>query len=65
MKNVTITDKVNHLLNSGFYDKKTLAEELDISRPTLDARLSGKSDWKRLEANWIKWEYNEHRRDTK
>lgn len=64
MKTITITDKVNELLNSGTYDKKTLAEELDISRPTLDARLSGKSLWKRLETGWIKLKYNEYKRNT-
>lgn len=53
-KVVTVTDIANQLLNTGKYNKKTLSEELGISRPTLDARLSGVSEWKKLEKNYLK-----------
>lgn len=48
------TDKVKSILLIGDYNKTTLSEELDISRPTLNSRLSGKTDWKKLESNFIK-----------
>lgn len=32
-----------------FHNKKLLAQELDMSRPTLDSRLSGKTEWRKLE----------------
>jgi len=53
MKRITTTDKAQKILNTGVFTKKTLSEELDISRPTLDSRLFGQSEWKKLEVNWI------------
>jgi len=50
-----VTKKVLTLIRDKNISKKRLAEELDISRPTLDSRLSGKSKWKTLEANYIKY----------
>lgn len=52
MKQMDITTKANSLILSGVFNKMTLAEELDITRPTLDTRLS-KHNWKKLEAKWI------------
>lgn len=51
---LTVTDKANKLINSGRYSKKSLSEELGISRPTLDARLSGEREWTKLESNYLK-----------
>lgn len=45
---VEITNKVNLLLNRGDYTKTELSEELGITRPTLNTRLS-KHNWKKLE----------------
>lgn len=53
-KVLTITDIANKLLNSEEYTKGSLSEELGISRPTLDARLSGMSEWKKLEKGHLK-----------
>lgn len=47
------TDKVKSILLIGNYNKTTLSDELDITRPTLNSRLSGKSEWKKLESNFI------------
>ena len=35
------------------FTKKTLAKSLGISRPTLDSRLAGKSNWKLLEVEEV------------
>lgn len=51
-KTITTTDKANNLLNRE-WAKKDLAEELGISRPTLDTRLANDSVWKKLESKWI------------
>ncbi len=50
-----ITNKVNNILKNSFNfnTKKQLAEELGISRPTLDSRLSGGTKWKKLEIRWV------------
>ena len=37
------------ILSTTTFNKKTLAKELGISRPTLDSRLQGISEWKILE----------------
>lgn len=37
----------------GLFNKKGLAKELGITRPTLDKRLSGVSVWKTLEVKWV------------
>lgn len=56
---VDITVKVQEILNkSVFNTKKSLAQELDMSRPTLDSRLSGKTKWGKLEKHWINYIYS-------
>ena len=45
-------NQVSRLLQ--YMNKVQLAEELSISRPTLDKRLSGETPWKPLEQKWIK-----------
>lgn len=52
MNQMDITTKANKLLLSGEFNKMTLADELGISRPTLDNRLENNT-WKKLEAKWI------------
>lgn len=47
-----ITDKALALIQIKM-SKSKLAEELGISRPTLDSRLDNVSKWKKLEKNWI------------
>jgi len=55
---VDITYKVNEILKrSVFNTKKLLSEGLDISRPTLDSRMSGKTKWGKLEKHWINYIY--------
>ena len=57
---MTTNEKVKIILQkSVFQTKKDLAGELGISRPTLDKRLEGKSNWKRLEEKWINYLYNQ------
>ena len=34
-------------------NKTELAEELGISRPCLDKKISGQNKWKKLEVYWI------------
>lgn len=58
MEKSRTTDRVNFLLNSNKYTKMELAGELDISRPTLDSRLTGKSAWKKLEVKFINKVYD-------
>lgn len=48
--------KVNQLLGVHF-NKKSLAEELGISRPALDSKISQKTPWKKLEIWWIENTY--------
>ena len=50
---VTINELAHKLLSLGSYTKKELSEALDISRPTLDSRLSGKTNWRKLEIKFI------------
>lgn len=51
--------KANELLQrSVFNTKKLLAVELDMSRPTLDSRLYGKTKWGKLEKYWINYIYS-------
>lgn len=58
MINKRITYKANELLErSVFNTKRLLSEELDMSRPTLDSRLSGKTEWGKLEKNWVNYLY--------
>lgn len=45
--------KAESLINTSRYSKIELAEELGISRPSLDRKLSGDSKWKKLEIYWI------------
>lgn len=47
------TNKVHSMLLNLKYNKIELAEELGISRPSLDRKLSGDSKWKKLEVYWI------------
>ena len=58
MKNKRTTAKARSILELKM-TKTELAEELDISRPTLDSRLDNVSKWKKLEANWISKLYKE------
>ena len=37
--------------------KKWLAEELDVSRPTLDRKLSGATRWRKLEVEFLEFNY--------
>lgn len=48
------TKLVQRMIDLSYHTKKDLAEMLDISRPTLDSRLSGRSKWKKLEMNFIR-----------
>ena len=41
------------IISFGLFNKTSLSEELGISRPTLDTRLSGLSVWKKLENKWV------------
>lgn len=50
---MTTTEKANRIISLNYFSKKELSEELGISRPTLDTRLSNMSKWKKLEAKWI------------
>lgn len=50
---MTTTEKANRIISLNYLNKKELAEELGITRPTLDTRLSGAVEWKKLETNWI------------
>lgn len=59
MQEVTTTAKVITLIRLGLFNKKGLAEELGITRPTLDSRLS-KENWKKLEIKWINHLHNEN-----
>ena len=52
-KNYTTTELVERLLGEEGITKKKLAKMLCMSRPTLDSRLSGRSEWKDLENNFI------------
>lgn len=53
------TYKAKQLLErSVFNTKKLLAVELDMSRPTLDSRLKGKTKWGKLEKHWINYIYS-------
>jgi DNA-binding Xre family transcriptional regulator len=47
------TKKVLNLIKRKKISKVKLAEQLGITRPTLDGRLSGSSKWKVLEINYI------------
>lgn len=59
----TTTDKAQFFLDRGIYNKRQLSEdELGISRPTLDSRLSGTSEWKKLEVKWLNVLYDEYER---
>lgn len=60
MKQTDILTKVNTILDRSVINtKKALATELDITRPTLDSRMSGRSDWKKLEVKWINYIYSQ------
>jgi len=50
-KNRTATNQAKDLLIH--MTKGELSEELGITRPTLDSRLSETSKWKILERKWI------------
>lgn len=49
------------LERSVFNKKKLLADELDMSRPTLNSRLNGNTEWGKLEKNWINYLYKQLR----
>lgn len=55
---MTTTDKVEQLLILDKYNKMELAEELGISRPALDKKISEETKWKKLEVYWINKLYN-------
>jgi DNA-binding Xre family transcriptional regulator len=46
-----LNTKINTVLFS--MTKTELSEELGITRPTLNSRLSGRSKWKTLEEKWL------------
>jgi DNA invertase Pin-like site-specific DNA recombinase len=48
------TKQANKIIDKEILTKKGLAEELGISRPTLDKRLTEETKWKVLEEKWIK-----------
>ena len=50
-RNRTATNQATDLLHH--MTKGALSEELGITRPTLDSRLSETSKWKILERKWI------------
>lgn len=51
--------KVEQILQRSVINtKKLLALELDISRPTLNSRMRGKTEWGKLEKNWIGYIYS-------
>lgn len=52
MPEVITTEKATTLIKLSIFTKMELAEELGITRPTLDARLL-KGSWKKLEIKWI------------
>lgn len=55
---MTINEKVTKILsNSVIRTKMNLAEELGISRPTLDARLKT-GNWKKLEIKFINYVFS-------
>lgn len=53
MSNLETTVAAEILINSGKFNKVSLAQELGITRPTLDSRLAMNSPWKKLEVKWI------------
>lgn len=55
---MSTTEKANSLMDLGDFNKVSLAKELGITRPTLDTRLNGSSEWKVLETKWIDILYN-------
>jgi len=52
--------KATLLIRTGLFNKTSLAEELGITRPTLDARFKKESSWKKLEIKWIDYLYKEN-----
>ena len=48
-----ITREVQRMLDLGFTYKKALIRYLEISAPTLNSRLSGKSEWRKGEVALI------------
>lgn len=59
MSEVCTTEKAIILTRLKIFTKKELSEELGITRPTLDARISERSKWKKLEEKWINYLYTE------
>lgn len=57
MNEVTTTKKATTLIRTGLFNKKSLADELGITRPTLDARFHSEASWKKLEIKWINYLY--------
>ena len=60
MKEDSTTQKVITLIRFGLFNKRSLSDELGITRPTMDTRMSGKSLWKKLEIKWIDYLFNEN-----
>ena len=54
------TKKTLEIIRTGLFNKKSLANELGISRPTLDTRLSREGIWKKLEVKWIDHLHNKN-----
>lgn len=52
------TTKVLCLIDKGRYNKIMLAKELGISRPALNKKILGTTEWKKLEIYWIDKLYN-------
>ena len=56
---MTTTEQANKIISTGVFNKRGLSEELGITRPTLDTKLTGNSEWKKLEIKWINKLYTE------
>jgi hypothetical protein len=57
---VSPTQMVLTLLQEEVFNKITMSEELDVSRPTLNSRIEGRTQWKKLERKWIHHLYRKH-----
>lgn len=58
---MTTTDKVNYIMTNSetLSTKHEMSKELDLSRPTFNSRMDGKTEWRKLEVNYINRLFNE------
>lgn len=58
---MTTTDKVNYIMSNSetLSTKHEMSKELDLSRPTFNSRMDGKTEWRKLEVNYINKLFNE------